>query len=167
MKSELQASFAKMLLEQAVTSGERRRVDDQDVQTIETLRTLPLPTAILQSFVEGLPTVSSGLPDKAPASKRRRTSHGQSTNTAYSDANKLLSIIRHITIVLELVEGSEPERHPELFKGLFHVFSDLQHASSRSYMATDYLQLLAMDSMLAIVKKVEVGVTSSCMLLCF
>ena len=167
MKSDMQTSFAKMLLKQAVACRERRRADDQDVQAIETLRALPLPTAILQSFIEGLPTLSSGLPDKAPASKRRRTSLGQSTDTAYSDSIEPLSIVRHITVVLELVEGSEPERYPELFKGLFLIFSDLQHASSRSYMATGYLQLLAMDSMLAIVKKVEVGVTSSCILLCF
>ena len=160
MKPDLQASFAKMLLEQAVETTERQAGDDQGVQAIETLRALPLPTAILQSFLEGLPTVSSGLPDKPPASKRRRTSHVQSMNTAHPGANELLSIVRQVTVVLELVEGSKPERHPELLNGLFHVFSDLQHSSSRSYTATGYLQLLAMDSMLAIVKKVEVGVTS-------
>lgn len=158
MKSDLQAPCAKMLLEQAADTTGRYAGDDQGVQAIETLRALPLPTAILQSFLEGLPTVSFGLPDKPPASKRRRTSHGQSMTIAHPGANKLLSIVRQITVVLELVEESKPERHPELLKGLFHVFSDLQHSSSRSYTATGYLQVLAMDSMLAIVKKIEVGV---------
>ena len=156
MKSDLQESFAKMLLEQAVGNTKHQADDDQIGGAMETLRALPLPTAILQSLLESLPRISLGLQDKPPASKRRRTSHGQSMDAVSPSATQLSQKLRQITTVLEIVEGSKAERQPELLKGLFQVFSDLQHSASHSYKGTGYLQLLTMDCMIAIVKKTDV-----------
>ena len=155
MKSELQASFARSLLEQAVGTPERLTGVDTGVEAMEMLRAVPLSAAVLQSFFEGLPSISSNLQDKPSASKRRRTSHGQTEEVVNLDAKDLVPIVRRITVVLELLEEAKARTHPELLKGLFQIFSDLHHCSSHSSTATGYLQVSAMDSMLAIVKNIE------------
>lgn len=146
MRPDLQTSVASVLLEQALneTGGE----------TIATIRALPLSTSILQIFVESLPSISSTKTDKPPAFKRRRTGHYNPTETA-PDRKSLSVAIKHITLVLELVGADEIERHSGLLKGLFDVMSDLQYHQSLAKAATDYLLLLTIDSMLAIVKRAE------------
>ena len=155
MKSDIQASFARILLDQVVATSERLTGVDKGVEALETLRAVPLSALVLQSFVEGLPSISSNLQDKSTGSKRRRTSHGQTEEVVNLDAKDLAPTVRRITVVLELLEEAKARRHPELLKGLFQVFSDLHHCSSHSSTATGYLQVSAMDSMLAIVKNVE------------
>ena len=155
MKADLQASFARLLLEQAVGTPERLSGVDTGVEAMAMLRAVPLSAPILQSFVEGLPSISSNLQDKPSASKRRRTSHGQAEQIVNLDAEDLAPIVRKITVVLELLEEAKARKDPELLKGLFQVFSDLHHCSSHSSTATGYLQVSAMDNMLAIVKNAE------------
>ena len=152
MKADLQASFARLLLEQAVGTPERLTGLDTGVEAMGVLRAVPLSAPVLQSFVEGLPSISSNLQDKPSASKRRRTSHGQAEQIVNLDAEDLAPIVRKITLVLELLEEAKARKDPELLKGLFQVFSDLHHCSSHSSTATGYLQVSAMDNMLAIVK---------------
>ena len=155
MRADLQASFARLLLDQAVGTPERLNGVDAGVEAMETLRTVPLSAPILQSFVEELPMISSNLENKPFASKRRRTSHGEAEEVVNLDAKDLALVVRRITVVLELLEEAKARRHPELLKGLFCVFSDLHHCSCHSSTATGYLQVSALDSMLAIVKNVE------------
>ena len=155
MKPDLQASFARLLLEQAIGAPEHVTGVDTGIEAMGILRAVPLSAPILQSFVEGLPSISSNLQDKPSASKRRRTSHGQAEQVVNLDAEDLAPIVRKITLVLELLEEAKAGKDPELLKGLFQIFSDLHHCSSHSSTATGYLQILAMDSMLAIVKTTE------------
>ena len=155
-KTDLQCLLARTLLELASSKLEGDATESQDAQAAESLRALPLSTTILQSFIESLPTISSSLQDKPSASKRRRLSHSQATEDGILDPRHRASAIRRITLVLELVEDAKAERHPELLKGLFLVMSDLQHSQCHSGTTTGYLQILAMDSMLAILKTVEV-----------
>ena len=155
MKADLQASFARLLLDQAVRTPERLTGVDEGVEAIETLRVVPLSAPILQSFVEELPMISSNLQDKPFGSKRRRTSHGRAEEVVNLDAKDLAPVVRRITVVLELLDEAKARRHPELLKGLFHIFSDLHYCSCHSSTATGYLQVSALDSMLAIVNNVE------------
>lgn len=154
IKPDLQTSIASTLLERTLKRAGPDASGHQESEAMESLRALPLSTTILQSFVEGLPSIHSTLQDKPLASKRRRTSNGNTIETALYPKSLSLAI-KHISLVLELVEDAKAERHPDLLKGLFEVMSDLQDSQSRAKAATDYLLILTIDSMLAIVKRAE------------
>lgn len=156
IKIDLQFSLAKALFESAVGNVEAGANGNQEAEAMETLQTLPLSTAILQSFIETLPSISSTLLDKPPSSKRRRTSHGQSHEIGARDERNLKSAIRQNTFVLELVADAKTERHPELLGGLFQIMCDLQRSQIHPGTAIGYLQVLALEGMLAIVKRAEV-----------
>ena len=157
IKIDLQFPLAKALFESAIGNVEAGASDSQKAEAMETLRTLPLSTAILQSFTENMPSISSTFPEnKSPVSKRRRTNHGRSDEIGGLDGRNLASAIQHITFVLELVGDAKPERHPKLFGSLFQIMCDLQHSQSHQVTAIGYLQVLAMEGMLAIVKRAEV-----------
>ena len=157
VKPDLQNTIANTLLRQALDDDLVKTGENQGIESIETLRSLPLSTTILQSFIDGLPSFSSSSQDKPPATKRRRTSHGQSTD-AVLDLKALSLAVRHTTLVLELIEDAKPERHPELLKSLFQLMNHLQQPQSDNQPATDYLLVLAMDSMLAMLRRVESSV---------
>lgn len=156
IKIDLQLSLAKALFESAVGNVEAEANGNQEAEAMETLRTLPLSTAILQSLIENLPSISSTLQNKLSVSKRRRTSHGHSNEIGALDERNIASAIRQTTFVLELVGDAKIERHPELLGGLFQIMRDLQRSQSYPVTAIGYLQVLAIEGMLAIVKRAEV-----------
>ena len=156
VKPDLQNALANTLLKQALDEDHAKTSGDQGIETIEILRSLPLSTTILQSFIEGLPSISS-CQDKPPATKRRRTSQGQSMDSEL-DPKALFVAIRQATLVLELVVDAKVERHPQLLKTLFQLMIDMQQSESLHQAATDYLLVLTMDSMLAILKRAETSV---------
>lgn len=157
MKADIQLSLAEGFLKLAVGSVATAN-ESQGADVMETLRVLPLSTHVLQFLLVGLPTVSPSIEEKAPATKRRRTSHGQPPQVVGLDNGDINLAIRKVTLVLELIEASRVERHPVLLKGLFQVVSDLQHSQIHSGTSTSYLQILALDSMLSIVIKAEVRI---------
>ena len=156
IKVDLQHSLAKTLLESAVGNLESGAKSDQDTEAMETLRMLPLSTAILQSFLENLPSISDNLQEKLPVSKRRRTTHSHSNETGTPNDTTPASVVRQSTFVLELVGDANPERRPELLGYLFQIMRDLQRAQSFPVTAVVYMQVLAIESMLAIVKNAGV-----------
>lgn len=158
IKIDLQSSLAKALFESAVGNVEAGANGNQDAESMETLRTLPLSTATLRSFVENVPSILPALQDGAPVLKRKRTSHGHSNDAGALDERNLASAIRQITFVLELVGDAKTERHPELLGGLSQIMCDLQQSRSHPATATSYLQVLAIEGMLAIVKRAEVRI---------
>lgn len=103
------------------------------------------------SFLDQLPTAAK-LADKPPATKRRRTSHGEVAKTPLQDSKQLNAAIRKVTFVLQLVDSSEPARHPELLRSLFGVLAELQHFKAQVGSELAYLQGLALGSLLAIMK---------------
>ena len=156
IKIDLQILLAKDLFESALSKVEAGARGNQKAEAMETLRTLPLSTAILQSFLENLSSIPSSLQGKPPVSKRRRTSHSHLSIDSARDQHDLAFAIRQSTFVLELIGDAKPERHPELLGGLFQILSDLQHFQGRPLTAVGYLQLLAIESMLSIVEGAEV-----------
>ena len=157
IKIDLQFSLAEVLFESALGDSEAATVRGiQEAEAMETLRMLPLSTTILQSFIENLPSISSIVQNKPPMSKRRRTSHGHSNEIGALDERNLASAIRQTTLVLELVGDAKNERHPELLGGLFQVMYDFQHTQSHTITAMGYLQVLAIEGMLAIMERAEV-----------
>lgn len=156
IKTDLQLSLAKPLFNLAVGKVEAYANGNQEAEAMEILRTLPPSTAILQSFIESLPSISSTLQDKPPVSKRRRTVvQDHSNETGALDERNVASALQQITFVLELIGDAKSERHPELLEGLFQIMCDLQNSQSHPVTAISYLQVLAIEGILAIVKRVE------------
>lgn len=156
IKTDLQLSLAKTLFESAIGRVEADAGGGQQAEAKEILRSLPHSTAILQSFMKSLPSITSILQDQPPVPKRRRTNQGHSNQTNALSERNLASAIQHITFVLELVGDVKSERHPELLGSLFQIMGDLQNSQSHSVIAMGYLQVLAIEDMLAIVKRAEV-----------
>ena len=157
MKSDIQSMFAKTLFELSMSRSEDGLANVHGEEFVKTLATLPLSTPILNSLLDDLPTLSIESQSKPSASKRRRLSHGQSRQIIDLPLEGRESAFRRISLVLELVQGSEVERHPELLKGLFRVFADLQHAHGHVEGGLGYLQVLLMDAMLAIIGRSAVS----------
>lgn len=158
MKADLQMSFAKTLLSLAVDSpGTSTDEENRQSDAVEIIRNVPLSTTILLSFLEDLPTLSESMQERPSAAKRRRTSHGHVEQVDVIDKQMFARSMRKITFVLELVDASKPERHPQLLKGLFHAVGDLQHCRVQSGVELGYLQTLALGSLRAIVEKISIS----------
>ena len=156
INTDLQILLAEALFELAVSELESRISNSHKAEVMEVLGTLPLSTAILRFFLEKLPSISSILTEKPHASKRRRTSYGHSNEDGALDASNSAFAIRQITFVLELIADRKTERHRELLGGLFRIMCDMQHIQGHLVTAIDYLQILAIEAMLPIVKLAEV-----------
>ena len=154
IKSDVQVVFANMLLEQALDDSGLRADHVESSQRLESLQALPLSTTTLQSFIGSLPPVFSMLQDESSASKRRRTGRGHSSETTV-DSKFLSFVIKRTTLILELVDNASAERHPDILSGLFQIMSHLQFLHSQSEGAADYLLVLNLESILAIVRKLQ------------
>lgn len=155
LKADLQLSLATVLLDLAICRDPDKNSEVPQTKAMETLQTIRLSTATLQHLLTHLPLLSNHPQDKSAAAKRRRMSHGHLKSNSNAGEQSRIQDIRSITIVLEMIESSQEDQHPSLVKGLFQVLMDLKDAQSQSGNATSYLQILAMDSMLAIVKKAK------------
>jgi U3 small nucleolar RNA-associated protein 10 len=153
LKRELRLSTAQMLMDSAqfLPTGTNQCRELASQQSVELLRTMPLSTDILMSFLDQLPTAAK-LADKPPATKRRRTSHGEVARTPLQDSQQLTAAIQKVTFVLQLIDGSDANKHPELLKGLFGILAELQHFKAQVTSELAYLQGLVLGSLLSILK---------------
>jgi U3 small nucleolar RNA-associated protein 10 len=125
--------------------------EETQTEAVDTLRNLSLPTEILVHLVERLPTVSD-LQGQPPSTKKQRTSRvSDVSKTVNISKDKLNAAIRRITLVLELVEESKPERHSALLKGLFYFLSELHHYKLLLDSELVYLQGLLINALLDVV----------------
>ncbi|KAK5166563.1 snoRNA-binding rRNA-processing protein utp10 [Saxophila tyrrhenica] len=136
------------LLELALDTGRQRVVDGS---ALETLRVLTLPTEILVHMVDGLPAANE-LQDQPPSPKRRRQSRSEDTKPKDLDERKIGAAVRRITLVLEIVESSKPDKHPHLLRPLFHMLSELHHYKSTTGSDLAYIYQLLLGSLLSIVQ---------------
>ncbi|KAL5326753.1 hypothetical protein ACEPPN_004442 [Leptodophora sp. 'Broadleaf-Isolate-01'] len=153
LKGDTRLSTAQMLMDAAQSSSEDADESREPISagSADLLRTTPLSTDILLSFLNQLPTAAM-LADKPPATKRRRTSHGEVARTPLQDSKQLTAAIKKVTFVLQLVDSSEAGKHPELLRGLFNVLAELQHFKAQVSSELAYLQGLVLGSLLAILK---------------
>ena len=157
LKADNQSSLANMLLDLAISGPETGYGDLQQSEASDTLRSVDLPTTILLSFLEELPPLSIGSAERSSAIKRRRTSHSHTQSSAADDPSVLAQSFRRMTFVLELIEASKPERHPELLKGLFKLAGDIQHSIHSTGTVLNYLQVLTLSNSLAILDDLRVS----------
>lgn len=117
-------------------------------EATELLTNVPLTTGILLTFLEALQDVAQ-LATDPPASKRRRTSSSDHRVAEVQNSPQLAAALRKITLVLQLVESSNPAEHPELLQSLFMVLSELQTFRTLVGSELGYLQNLVLSSLLA------------------
>ena len=153
MKEDMQLSISRILLELAVGPPAIDRADVMIDGALETLRTAPLSTSVLQSFIDICLDIFKEFQQETNTHKRRRTARG-ATSAA---SRKTENFLKRLTTTLELVEIAKPENHPGLIRGLFQVLADLQN--SRSHFGTEmgYLQVIALESIHAIINRFEVS----------
>lgn len=115
------------------------------------LRNVELTTDILLFFLESLQPAAK-MATEPPSGKRRRTSSSDAHRGLGTQATpELNAMLRQVTFVLQLVEGSDPEKHPELLNALFNALSELQHFRVLVGSELGYLQNLILRSLLAMV----------------
>ncbi|KAH9906385.1 hypothetical protein F4778DRAFT_645378 [Xylariomycetidae sp. FL2044] len=150
MKAEARNMVARYMLE----LSQRDWSDDRDListEAVDFLRNVDLTTDILLFFLESLQPAAK-MATEPPPGKRRRTSSSESHRGMGIQATPDIgSTLKQVTFVLQLVEGSDPEKHPELLNALFSALSELQHYRVLVGSELGYLQNLLLRSILAMV----------------
>lgn len=149
LKGQHGIDAALMMMQVAQSAGKPGSNFETQAQAMQLLRTVPLSSDVLVTFLEDLPTAAK-LADDAPATKRRRVSHGQAAKMHVQDTGVLEGAIQKVTFVLQLIDSSEPEKHPALLRGLFNALAELQHFKAQVGSELGYLQGLALSSLLSI-----------------
>ncbi|CCT61167.1 hypothetical protein [Plenodomus lingam JN3] len=149
-RSEIRLALAQSMLDLSFSekNQEFNRVCRE--RAFETLRSVPLDSATLVTLLESVPSVVQ-MPEGPPAKKRRRTSRNEMARVELSSQDELQRLLRKLTFVLELIEGSNPGRHPALFQNLFTVFGELQPLKQQSGSELVYLQSMILGSLAPIV----------------
>ncbi len=78
-------------------------------------------------------------------------SNNNSGELAEVDHAKVQVSIRRITLILELVESSDPQKHPQLLRGLFHALSELHHFKTMLGSELVYIFQILLGCILALV----------------
>lgn len=123
----------------------------------DVLRNVSLPGPVLVHFLQKIPMSVTDLEAQGPAQKRRRTSQNNMVAMTVKDEAELNKLMEKMTFILELVDSSTPEAHPELANGLFQTLAALHHFKSQIHSGMSYLLSLALGSLLAIVNRSKVS----------
>ncbi|KAJ5220460.1 U3 small nucleolar RNA-associated protein 10 [Penicillium chermesinum] len=119
----------------------------------DVLRSVDLSGPILLNYVKKIPESLTQIDGLAPAPKRRRTSQNNMVAMTVRDEAEFSKIVDKMTFILEIVDSSTPESHPELADGLFQTLAALHHFKSQIQSGMSYLLSLTLGSLLAIVNK--------------
>ncbi|KAI1396171.1 hypothetical protein F4819DRAFT_476152 [Hypoxylon fuscum] len=143
-----------MVAERMLDLSQKDLSSDDGVVSIEAatlLRNVELTTDILLFFLESLQPAAK-MATEPPSGKRRRTSSSEAhRGLGTQPTPELSATLRQVTFVLQLVEGSEPEKHPGLLNALFNALSELQHFRVLIGSELGYLQNLVLRSLLAMI----------------
>ena len=151
LKQDMRIPLSQTLLEQVISIPAGNSNYDAYSEAMDTLHAIPLTADVLQSFLENVPSLSPTNGNRSTSSKRRRTSHGHVEGQPDTLKKIEEPTLRHVTVVLELIESSNPGTDSCLLKGLFQVLADLQHSKSQHGTELAYLQSLVLDCLRRIV----------------
>ncbi|KAI0512590.1 armadillo-type protein [Xylaria bambusicola] len=150
MKTETKHIVAQRMLELTQKDWSDHR-SLASTEAADLLRNVELTTDILLFFLETLEPTTK-MADEPPPGKRRRTSSSETHRGLGTQATpEVTATLKQVTFVLQLVEGSNPETHPELLNALFNTLSELQHFRALVGSELGYLQSLVLRSLLAMV----------------
>ncbi|KAJ5082985.1 U3 small nucleolar RNA-associated protein 10 [Penicillium argentinense] len=119
----------------------------------DVLRSVELSGSILVNFVNKIPVSLTDIEAIGPAPKRRRTSQNNMVAMTVKDEAELSKLMDKMTFILEVIDSSSPDSHPELADGLFQTLAALHHFKSQIQSGMSYLLSLTLGSLLAIVNK--------------
>ncbi|KAF2497168.1 hypothetical protein BU16DRAFT_508085 [Lophium mytilinum] len=161
LKSALKPSLATTLLDLSLDENESHQevVSFRQENSKELLGAVKLSSNVLRTLLENAISAISVIQssDKPPSAKRRRTSRLESSREETPDSKDVGRALRRVTLVLELIEASKPEEHPELLRGLFHILGELHQFRSHSGSNLVYLQSPIIRSLLSIVERLKGG----------
>ncbi|KAL4913764.1 hypothetical protein BDW62DRAFT_157813 [Aspergillus aurantiobrunneus] len=144
-----QVAAAEKLFELSIQDSESPLV----INCRDLLRNVELPGSVLLNYLQQIPVSITDMDSLGPAPKRRRTSQNNMVAMTTKDEAKLSKLMDKMTFILELVDGSNPEAHPELTEGLFQTLAALHHFKSQIQSGMSYLLSLTLGSLLAIVNR--------------
>jgi U3 small nucleolar RNA-associated protein 10 len=154
-KTEARLSLAHFLLDLGTKQDCASTVEEVSrARSLETLRHVKLDTAVLLDLVESVPAAIE-MPEGPPAKRRRRASRNEMARVEVQSPDDVTKLVRRLTLVLELVEGSNPGEHTSLFKNLFATLSDLQPLKQQSGSELVYLQSLVLGSLTPMVNELK------------
>lgn len=159
MKADMQLACVETLLTLSLNGSPDPASHHVQHLATETLRNIQLPTNILVTMIESLPTAAAIAGDKPRPTKRRRMSNGQTAAVTEHGAKELTAALRKMTFVLELVESSQPENQPQLLHSLFRILGELPLLKSQVDSELAYLQNLVLGSLIALVGSFTVCVS--------
>ncbi|KAF2749714.1 U3 small nucleolar RNA-associated protein 10 [Sporormia fimetaria CBS 119925] len=155
MKIDSRVALGQALLDAALKEGSTSVIDEtRRARSLETLRTIKLDTTVLLDFIESVPAAVQ-MPEGPPAKKRRRTSRNEMARLDVQSADDVTRLVRKLTLVLELIEGSNPGEHTELFKNIFSILGDLQHLQQQTGSDLVYLHSLILGSLTPMVNQLK------------
>ncbi len=150
MKTEAKRVVAQRMLDLA-QKGWSEGSNPASSEAAELLKSVELNTDLLLFFLESLQLTAKMATEPSP-NKRRRTSSSETHRGVSAQATpELASALKQVTFVLQLVEGSNPENHPQLLNTLFNTLSEIQHFRALVGSELGYLQNLVLRSLLAMV----------------
>ncbi|RYO96777.1 hypothetical protein DL763_003053 [Monosporascus cannonballus] len=150
MKTETKHVVAQRMLD-LTQKGWSEDCSPASSEAADLLKSVELNTDILLFFLESLEPTAKMATEPSP-NKRRRTSSSDTHRGVSTQATpELASALKQVTFVLQLVEGSSPEDHPQLLNALFNTLSELQHFRALVGSELGYLQNLVLRSLLAMV----------------
>ncbi len=156
MKGESKLSLAQHLLDLSLKDSDDAYDAVCRERALETLRNVKLSSTILETFLENA-SPTTQMPEGPPSKKRRRTSRSELARTDSTSSQDIQILLRRLTLILELIESTSPEKHPALFKSLFGSFGHLQALQQQSRSELVYLQAIALSSLTAMVDTIKVG----------
>ncbi|KAJ6116628.1 HEAT type 2 [Penicillium capsulatum] len=119
----------------------------------DVLRNVELSGPTLVNFVKKIPVSLTDMDAIGPAPKRRRTSQNNMVAMTVKDESQLHKLMDKMTFILEVVDSSKPDSHPELADGLFQTLAALHHFKAQIQSGMSYLLSLTLGSLLAIVNR--------------
>ncbi|MCJ1284859.1 snoRNA-binding rRNA-processing protein utp10 [Xylographa opegraphella] len=152
-KPDAQVSFAETLLALTLTESTVGQADDIQGDALEVLRVVPVSANTLHHLLGTIPALPAMSGDGPAQTKRRRTSNGHVQSHDDRPSEGMQHALRHITIVLELVEASKNATNSVLTRELFQVLMNLQHSKVQLGIELGYLQSLVLRSLYRIVEQ--------------
>ncbi|KAK6353013.1 snoRNA-binding rRNA-processing protein utp10 [Orbilia brochopaga] len=122
--------------------------DTASAEALEVLRNITLTGDIYTSFIhEVVPDHQHSGDNLRSSTRRRRSFTGREADTAA----RLPAQMKALTVVLELLEGDEPGRFPELLPLLFSVLARALAYAEAAPMGGEYMVLVLLSTLTAIV----------------
>jgi len=120
----------------------------------EVLSAIPIPSSILQSLLEDV-KIKVDSRDSSPARKRPRTDSARSSPGVLSE--ELSQSMRHLTLILEVLEQQHPEEHAELIPSLINLLDRLVTVESDTRTTLSYPKQMVLSCLISMVGGLKVS----------